>query len=218
MNEKIIVPDLYVESKKAVAAYQNEVQLLDAQEDELNAELELLQQELTQNIMDQEGANVSDRVYLRMRGKEISVRADIINSVLAELEEERHELKLKYVPIFGGAMAEDSKGKPSYSAKVQEIMDCHLYTMLEEIADMSEQLRQQHDAISSGLNAVYQDSKVNEVHRNIRYRQDWERSKPNFYTIGKSVLDRYHVDAATNGYIHGDFKNKKPAKEATGGE
>lgn len=214
MTEKIIVPDLYPETKKAVAAYQAEVQLLDAEEQELNAEMELLQQEMTENMIDQEGASVSDRVYLRMRGKEISTRAEIISAVLAELEEERHEQKLKYVPIFSKAVSADSVGKPSYSAKVQESIDRHIYKMLEEIADMSAQLKQQHDAISNDLNEVYQDEKVNEVHRNIRYRQDWERSKPTFFNQGKTVLDRYHVDAATNGYIHSDFKNKKPKEAA----
>ena len=210
MTEKIIVPDLYVETKKAVAAYQNEVHLLDAEEQELTAELEALQQEMTQNIMDQEGSNVSDRVHFRMRGKEISTRAEIISAVLAELEEERHELKLKYVPIFGGASVEDSKNRPSYSTKVREIVDGHIYMMLEEIADMSEQIKRQHTDISKGVNAVYLNEKVNEVHRNIRYRMDWERSKPSFTNFGKYVLDRYHVDSATNGYIHDDFKNKKP--------
>lgn len=213
MTEKIIVPDLYVETKKAVAAYQNEVCLLDAEEQELNTELEALQQEMTENMLSQEGSGVSDRVQFRMRGKEISTRAEIISAVLAELVEERHDLKLKYVPIFNSAMAEDGRRNPSYSAKVQEIINRHLYTMLEEIADMSAQLKQQHDAISSVLNEVYQDPQVNEVHRNIRYRQDWERSKPTFFNHSKVVLDRYHVDAATNGYIHNDFKNKKP-KEA----
>lgn len=213
MTEKIIVPDLHVEAKKAVAAYQAEVQLLDAEEQELNAELELLQQEMTENMMAQEGANVSDRVYLRMRGKEISVRADIVASVLSELQEERHELKLKYVPIFDKAVSADSIGNPSYSTKIQDMVNSHIFAMLEEISDMSSQIKQQHNAISSGLNTVYQDAKVNEVHRNIRYRQDWERRKPAFFNNGKYVLDRYHVDAATNGYIHSDFKNKKP-KEA----
>lgn len=213
MIEKVIVPDLHVETKKAVAAYQAEVYLLDSEEQELNAELNLLQQEMTGNMMDQEGASVSDRVYLRMRGKEISTRAEMISAVLAELVEERHDLKLKYIPIFSAAKLEDIKGKPSYSAKVQEIVNSHLYTMLAEIADMSAQIKQQHNAVSDGLNEVYKDEKVNEVHRNIRYRQDWERSKPIFQNFGKVVLDRYHIDSATNGYIHSDFENKKP-KEA----
>lgn len=215
MVEKIKIPNLYVETQKALAAYQNEIHLLDAEEQELNTELEALQQEMAENMLSQEGSNVSDRVHFRMRGKEISTRAEIISAVLAELVEERHELKLKYVPIFASAMAEDAKGKPSYSVKVQEIINCHLYTMLEEIADMSAQLKQQHDTISSGLNEVYQDPQVNEVHRNIRYRQDWERSKPTFQNLGKVVLDRYHVDAATNGYVHSDFKHKQP-KEGVG--
>lgn len=214
MIEKVIVPDLYPETKKAVAAYQAEVHLLDSEEQELNAELELLQQEMAENMLSQEGANVSDRVYLRMRGKEISVRADIINTVLTELEEERHELKLKYVPIFGKSSLEDNKKSPSYSEKVQELVDGYIYAMLEEIADMSGQVKQQHNAISVGVNEVYKDEKVNEVHRNLRYRQDWERSKPTFTNFGKYVLDRYHVDAATNGYIHSDFKNKKPKEDA----
>lgn len=213
MTEKIKIPNLYVETKKAVAAYQNEVHLLNAEEQELTAELDVLQQEMTENMLSQEGSNVSDRVQLRLRGKEISVRADIIATVLAELAEERHELKLKYIPIFASATTEDGKGVPSYSSKIREIVDGHIYIMLEEIADMSAQLKQQHDDISDGLNEVYKDPKVNEVHRNIRYRMDWERSKPSFTNFGKIVLDRYHVDSATNGYIHVDFKNKQP-KEA----
>lgn len=210
MTEKIIIPNLYVETQKAVAAYQAEVHLLNAEEQELTAELEALQQEMAENMLSQEGSGVSDRVHFRMRGKEINTRAEIISAVLSELVEDRHELKLKYVPIFASAMVEDAKGKPSYSTKIQETINRHLYTMLEEIADMSAQLKQQHDDISGGLNEVYQDEKVNEVHRNIRYRQDWERSKPTFFNHSKVVLDRYHVDAATNGFIHTDFKNKQP--------
>lgn len=213
MTEKILVPELYKETKKAVKAYQNEVHLLNSEEQEFNAELEVLQQEMTRNMLFQEGSGVSDRVHFRMHSKEISDRAEIISAVLAELVEDRHDLKLKYVPIFASAMAEDGKGKPSYSSKVREIVDSHIYTMLEEIADMSAQLKQQHDDISDGLNEVYQDPAVNEVHRNIRYRMDWERSKPSFTNFGKTVLNRYHVDSATNGYIHADFKNKQP-KEA----
>ena len=213
MTEKILVPELFIETKKAVAAYQAEAVLLDQQESELNAELDVLQEELTENMISQEGASVSDRVYLRMRGKEISVRADIINNVLAELQEERHELKLKYAAIFTSVLAEDRKNSPSYSAKVQDIVNGRIYSMLEEIAGISQQMAQQHNALSRDINEVFQDEKVNEVHRNARYRFDWESYKPSFSNFGKTVLNRYHVDSATSGSIHADFKNKKP-KEA----
>lgn len=210
MTEKITVSDLFVEAKKAVTAYQAEVQLLEAQEEELTAELEVLQQEMIQNVLDQEGANVSDRVYLRMRGKEISVRSDIIATVLAELEEERHGLKLKYVSVFTAALAEDRKNSPSYSAKVQEIVDGHLYAALEEVADISTQIAQQHSAVAGGINEVFLDEQANEVHRNLRYRFGWESYKPSFSNLGKTVMNRHHVDYATGGAIHPDFKSKKP--------
>lgn len=209
-EDTTVVPDLYIEAKKAVNAYQEEVQHLDAQEQELKAELAVLQEEMTQNMLDQEGSSVSDRIYLRIRGKEISSRADIIATVLAELQEERQELKLKYATIFKEALVEDRKQSPNFSAKVQAIIDGHIYAMLAEVADLSGQLKQQHNSISGGINAVYQDEKVNEVHRNLRYRFDWDIYKPSFSNFGKTVLNRNHIDYSLGGHIHPDFRNKQP--------
>lgn len=214
MTEKITVPDLFVEAKKAVNQYQSEVHSLDAQESELTAELLVLQQELTGNMLSQEGASVSDRVYLRLQGKEISTRSDIITGVLAELEEERHELKLKYVPVFTAALTKDRQKSPSYSAKVKEIVDGHLYAALEEVADISKQIGQQHTALAGGINDVFQDEKANEIHRNLRYRFGWDSYKPSFSNFGTTVLNRHHVDYATGGAIHPDFKSKKPKEGA----
>ena len=55
-----------------------------------------MQEEMTAILLDQENANLSERIYLKSQAKGINSKLDVVNSMLEEVNEKRSALKLAY--------------------------------------------------------------------------------------------------------------------------
>lgn len=123
------VLDLFKETRLVVAEYVAKSEGLEQQKQELKGELVALQSEMTAILLDQEGANLSERIYLKAQAKEINSRAEIINSMLEEIEDEKIALKMLFVPLLKPAQAKDGQVWAQYDANA--IVDKYKYLGLQ---------------------------------------------------------------------------------------
>ncbi|WP_394190573.1 hypothetical protein [Paenisporosarcina quisquiliarum] len=205
---KIEVKNLFVETEKVVAAYQEKVNKLDRQERELNAELNVLQEEMTSNILNQEGATISELVYLKISAKEIVQKTEIIKVLLEELAEERTALKLQFTPIYRTALRTDIANRNGrYNAN--DIVERHRYEMLKEIAGIGKQMQKQYFAIAEDIYEVFEDSEVKTEFPRLEYAFNQELFMPSFGWFGDSVVSKKEVFNATRGYLPEGVKEPK---------
>ena len=208
-QNEVKVKDLFVETKKVVAAYKEKVGELDQQEEELKAELETLEHDLTMNLLDQEGATLSERIYLKAQAKAINSKVEIIDTMLEELDEAKTALKIEYVPIYREVLQQDRKGFSQYNAN--EIVDHYRYQMLKEIADIGKQMQSQYNELAPDIFEVFQDPKVKENFRRIEYSFNRDHYKPSYSESIDTVISRYDVFNATGGAI--SDRIPKPKKD-----
>lgn len=193
------VKDLFLETKKVVATYKEKVGELDQQENELKAELDTLTHELTLNLLDQEGATLSERIYLKAQAKGINSKVEIIDTMLEEIDEAKTALKMEYVPIYREVLQQDRKGFSQYNAN--EIVDHYRYQMLKEIADIGKQMQSQYNELAPDIFEVFQDPKVKENFKRIEYSFNRDHYKPSYSESIDTVISRYDVFNATGGAI-----------------
>lgn len=201
------VKDLFVEVKKVIGTYKADAEVLEAQERELNADLEALQAELTANLLDSEGADVTEKVYLKIRQKEIVSKSEVIDTVLEELQEEKAQLKLEYVPKLREAKGKDGKVKAEYDANT--IVDKYKYLMLSEIAEIGKDMQKQYYSIAPDLMDILDDPKVNEVYRNVKYQFTSDSYKPSYFEGNKTVVHREDIRLACSGNLPQGLKAPK---------
>ncbi|AOZ90684.1 hypothetical protein BK049_11875 [Bacillus xiamenensis] len=199
------VKELFTEAKKVVEEYKAKAEELAEQEKELKADLEALQQEMTMNMLEQENAPVSERVYLKIRNKEIVSKAEIIDTLLEELEEERTALKLEYVPKYREAL-----GK----ADIQEynatkIAEKYRYLMLKEISEIGRQMQEQYREIAPEIDEVFQDKGVLEQYPRLAYAYTYENYVPSFSWFENSVVSKNEVFSACRGNLPHGLKEPK---------
>lgn len=193
------VKDLFLETKKVVATYKEKVGELDQQENVLKAELDTLTHELTLNLLDQEGATLSERIYLKAQAKGINSKVEIIDTMLEEIDEAKTALKMEYVPIYREVLQQDRKGFSQYNAN--EIVDHYRYQMLKEIADIGKQMQSQYNELAPDIFEVFQDPKVKENFKRIEYSFNRDHYKPSYSESIDTVISRYDVFNATGGAI-----------------
>lgn len=196
--EKIIVRDLFTETKKVVSDYKEKVSKLDQQERELNAELSVLQEEMTNNILDQEGATVSELVYLKISAKKIVQKTEIISVLVEELAEDKTALKLEFTPIYRTALRNDTANKTGYGAT--DIVEKHKYLMLKEISEIGSQMQEQYFAIAEDIYEVFEDSEVKKEFPRLEYSFNQDQYIPAFGWFGDAVVSKNDVFSATRGY------------------
>jgi hypothetical protein len=189
------VKDLFIETKKVIADYKKEAERIDQQERELNAELNVLQEEMTTNILDQDTAGVSEMIYLKIQAKEIVKRKEIIDVLLEELAEERTALKLEFVPLLRTALGKT--GIHEYD--VTEMVERYRYELLKEVADTGKQIRNQYTEIESDIMEVFEDSRVKEQHPHIVYQYGRDNFKPSFSWFNRDVVSKNEVFYACGG-------------------
>lgn len=194
---EIKVKPLFTEAKKVIAAYKEEVQILDNQERELNAELSVLHEEMTTNLTEQETADVGTLVYLKIQAKEIDRKAEIIAVLLEELKEERKALKLKYVPLYRRAL--DRSHSTEYEAT--EIVERYKYQMLKEISEIGNQMRTQYYEIAPDIEELFQDKDVLEQFPRLSYTHTYNNHKPKFNWFNTSVISKSEVLTACDGNL-----------------
>lgn len=199
------VKPLFKEAKKVIAAYKEEVQKLDNQERELEAELSVLHREMTTNLTEQETADVGTLVYLKIQAKEINQKAEIINVLLEELKQERTALKLKYVPLIRQALGKSPY--PEYEAT--EIVERYKYQMLKEISEIGKQMRTQYYEISPDLEEIFHDKGVLEQFPRLAYTHTYDSYKPKFNWFNNSVVSKSDVLTACDGALPANLKQPK---------
>ncbi|MGG0788279.1 hypothetical protein ABE132_06005 [Peribacillus simplex] len=201
------VKDLFVETKKVVNEYKKEAELLDQQEQELNAELEALQAEMTAIMMDMETAGVSDKIYLKIRQKEIVSKTKIIGTILEELQEEKSALTVKYAPAVKEAIGKDRKTKSQDNYDVTEIVNRHLYEMFKEVAEAGEAMQSQYRAIEHDVLDVFEDEAVKEQYPRLVEKALFKdyMYKPYYY----GSLLKTELESACYGNIPKDVKAPK---------
>jgi hypothetical protein len=195
--EQVIVSELFTETKKVIEEYKAKVEDLDNQELELKADLAALQQEMTLNMLDQDNAPASEKVYLKVRNKEIVSKVGIINVLLEEMAEERTALKLKFTPIYRDAIRKDGANMNGYDAV--QIAERYRYEMLKEISDIGVQMQKQYHEIAPDIYEVFEDSKVKEEYPRLEYSFNAERYTPSFGWFGDSVISKKDVFSACRG-------------------
>lgn len=204
------VKDLFVETKQVIAEYKAKAENLDQEERELQAELVAMQEEMTAILLDQENANLSERIYLKAQAKEINSKLEIVNSMLEELNEKKSALKLAYVPVFQEVLRKDRSSANEYD--VTELAIRHRYELLTEVADMGKQFQKQYHAIAPEIYEVFEDTKVKEEYPRLEHSFNQEQYQPFFTWFETSVVSKNEMFSATRGNLPDHLKTPKEGK------
>lgn len=204
------VKDLFVETKQVIAEYKAKAENLDQEEQELQAELVAIQEEMTAILLDQENANLSERIYLKAQAKGINSKLEIVNSMLEELNEKRSALKLAYVPVFQEVLRKDRSSANEYD--VTELAIRHRYELLTEVADRGKQFQKQYHAIAPEIYEVFEDTKVKEEYPRLEHSFNQEQYQPFFTWFETSVVSKNEMFSATRGNLPEHLKAPKEGK------
>ncbi|EOO29179.1 hypothetical protein ICM_03150 [Bacillus cereus BAG1X2-3] len=204
------VRDLFVETKKVVNEYKGHAEVLDKEEQELQAELVAMQEEMTAILLDQENANLSERIYLKSQAKGINSKLDIIHSMLEELNEKRSALKLAYVPVLQDVLRKDRSSANEYD--VTELAIRHRYELLTEVAGVGKQFQQQYHAIAPEIYEVFEDTKVKEEFPRLEHSFNQEQYQPHFSWFEASIVSKNEMFSATRGNLPDHLKQPKEGK------
>ncbi|OSX87039.1 hypothetical protein BTJ45_05277 [Bacillus mycoides] len=204
------VKDLFVETKKIVAEYKGHAELLDKEEQELQKELVAMQEEMTAILLDQENANLSERIYLKAQAKGIHSKLEIIHSMMEELSEKRSALKLAYVPVFQDVLRKDRSNANEYD--VTELAIRHRYELLTEVAGVGKQFQQQYHAIAPEIYEVFEDAKVKQEYPRLEHSFNQEQYQPFFTWFETSIVSKNEMFSATRGNLPDHLKQPKEGK------
>ncbi|HDR7340981.1 TPA: hypothetical protein QCW93_001260 [Bacillus toyonensis] len=204
------VKDLFVETKQVIAEYKAKAEGLDQEEQELKTELVALQEEMTAILLDQENANLSERIYLKAQAKGINSKVEIIHSMFEELDEKRTALKLAYVPVFQEALRRDRTSANEYD--VTELAIRHRYELLTEVAGVGKQFQKQYHAIATDIYEVFDDPKAKEEFPRLEHSFNQEQYQPFFTWFETSIVSKNEMFSATRGNLPEHLKAPKEAK------
>ena len=197
IDNAIAEMDLFKYTKEAIKGYNDELKFIEEREAELKRQLTELQTKLTQNLIaiDTE-RDVKNVISVKKENYELSQDSKIIEALLEEIDENKTELKLHYVPIYKQALIEDSKRTNQY--QVNPLVDEVKYEMLNAIADLGAEMKRQYFEIYGDVQEVYGDSKVQEfIHP--RPRLDIERFTPVYGEASPIVISKNEVFSAVSG-------------------
>ncbi|WP_242303330.1 hypothetical protein [Bacillus cereus group sp. BfR-BA-01495] len=204
------VRDLFIETKKIVSEYKKHAEVLDKEEQELQKELVVMQEEMTAILLDQENANLSERIYLKAQAKGINSKLEIIHSMMEELEEKRTALKIAYVPLFQDVLRKDRT--TSYEYDVTELAIRHRYELLTEVAEIGKQFKKQYHEIAPEIYEVFDDPKVIEEFPRLEHSFNQDQYHPHFSWFEKSVVSKNEMFSATHGNLPEHLKSPKEEK------
>ncbi|MEP9409712.1 hypothetical protein ABKP09_25915 [Peribacillus frigoritolerans] len=204
----VIVKDLFNETRKTLKQYKEKSEDLNKQESELKAELVAIQTEHTANLMGQETATLSERIYLNLQAKGLVDKASVINAMLEELEEKRTALKIETVSLLQGALSKDNRVKCQYDANA--IVDGYLYRMFTELTEIGGQMQSQYRAIAPDILEIYEDPKVSESFTATQLRFDADEYRLSYWQANKTVVHREHIRLAGGGHMPSEIR--PPAK------
>ncbi|WP_102262850.1 hypothetical protein [Mesobacillus jeotgali] len=208
LDKTIDSMNLFPETKKAVAEYKENANLLDQRETMLKEQMAVIQKKHTENLMNQQViTDISELIYLKKQAKELVYETNVINSLLEELSEERTAVKLKYVPIFQQAIEDDRRSRPDYH--VNQMVELIRWELVKAVADLSQAMQTQQKEVSA-IHEVMNDPTVKVQYPRIEYMLN-TKVQPVYSESFDTVLSRYHMFAARDGQIPSDIK--RPMKE-----
>jgi hypothetical protein len=192
---------LFKATKQAVADYKESVALLDKREVVLHEELETLQHQHTKLLLDQQGVtDVSDIIYMRKQGKEISDDIKVIQSLLEEVNEEKKALKIANGTAFREALLNDRKEVEKYN--INHMVNNVRYELLKSIADLSQAMTNQYEEISSDIGEVLSDGNVMAAHPRIEYVAHSDNFLPTYGESMPNVITKNDIFAARSKQIN----------------
>jgi len=207
IDKAIAEMNLFKNTKESIKSYNDEVKFIEAREEELKKQLNDLQQELTQNLMALETEKeVSKVIAIKKDNYNYNQDSKIIEALLEEIEEDKIELKLRYVPKYKQSLNEDMKRTNSYP--VNPLVDQIKYEMLKAIADIGAEMKRQYYEVYHDVQEVYEDNKVKEfIHP--KPRLDIERFTPIYGQSFPTVISKNEVFSAVSGNMPSKSKGVK---------
>jgi acyl-CoA-binding protein len=199
---------IFNETEKVIAEYKERVNELELQEQELQVELNALQEEHTALVLDQENANLSEKIYLKSQAKEVVGKSEIVNGMIEEIEEEKAALRMEFTPLYKKALDKDSQAKVG-KYNINSIVDKYRYEMMEEIAGMGKQMADQYHAIAPDIHELFKNEKVIEAFPQVRYGFNQDHWKPTYEELTKNILSRNQVNEALSGYVPASIPKPK---------
>lgn len=199
--------NLYPEAKQAIQEYHKEKAILDERGRLLNEQLSEVQKKHLQNLMKQEGADVSELIYLKKQGIELVSEMSLIEVLKEELQEEHGQLKVKHYHLFQKALSKDSATRGN-KYDMTPVVDNLMAEMIVAMADLGKVYLNQYNEIAPDIREVFDDPTVREYHPRSEYAFSPEANKPSYSLFDKYVLKKYDVQTALTGVIPEGFKHK----------
>lgn len=193
--------NLFKETKQVLTQYKNAVKVLEEREQNLNEEAEKLQEKHTKLFLDQqEITDVSEIIYMRKQGEDISDDLRVIEFLLEEVGEEIKTLQISYAPLFQQALLNDRKETHKY--KVKPMVDSVRYELLKAIADISQAMSDQYSEISHEIGPVLGNSDVRAAYPRIGYLVDSDNFLPPYGEVMPNILTKNDIFAARSKQIN----------------
>jgi hypothetical protein len=168
IDKAVAEMDLFPTTKEVIKHYQESVNKLDIQEKELRDKLEILQKKLTDNLREKDVTDdVGKLVYLSLEGKRINSEADVISTMLEQIEEKKLAIKFQFVPLFQESLKNDYQEVLKYNANT--IVSQLRYSMLTAVADLSNEMSSQFEAVAPAVFEVYEAPEIVEKHPALKH-------------------------------------------------
>jgi hypothetical protein len=194
--------DLFPQTKEVITAYQNEVSKLDQKELELKGRLEALQCQLTSNFMEKELTDdLSLLVNLSLQAKDINSEADVLNTMLEQVNEKKLEVKFRYVPIYQQALRNDYQEVLKIDAN--GIVEQLRYALLKAIADLSNEMNSQYQEVAPAIYQVYEDPTIMKSFPALQHQFYKKMYTPRYMEANSIIIQRQDVFTAVEaGIVH----------------
>ncbi|QFT88094.1 hypothetical protein FIU87_05535 [Bacillus sp. THAF10] len=204
LKKLIKLMDLYPNTKKAIAEYKLIEKKLIDRESILLKQLAELKGVFTQNLLDQEVAEVSDLIYLKKQAKKCTGEMEIIDVLLAETRTEIEELKYDYYKIYQKALSTDGAIPSKYD--VTTLIDSTLNQVLAIIGEVGKEVHEQYHEIFPEVNEIFSDNKVRQRFPRIHDESFRLHHHQPQYRGSKVILENQDINSAAIGFIPTRFK------------
>ncbi|TKH08505.1 hypothetical protein FC678_20105 [Peribacillus simplex] len=204
---------LFTATKKVLADYEKEKQVLLNRETGLNERMAQLQEEHTQLLLDREIAkdNTSDYIYLSKQLTNTDEEMKIIVSLQEQFKEDFKGLKQKHLPIIRNSYSKDLSAKSEF--RVNETVELVRYELLSAIADYSREVSKQREPLMPAIYEFLHDEELMET--NMGFRRAFEYGSEHLVFTGgpgKSVISKNEIFSACGGNLPSGLTKPKDVK------
>lgn len=192
--------DLFPSTKEVIKHYQESANKLDIQEKELLDKLEILQKKLTDNLREKDVTDdVGKLVYLSLEGKRINSEADVISSMLEQIEEKKLAVKFHFVPLYHESLKSDYQEVLKYNAN--SVVEQLRYSMLRAVADLSSEMAEQFEAVAPAVFEVYETPEIIEKHPALKHTFYKNKFVPLYEESNSVVISKNDIFTAVEAGI-----------------